>query len=101
MSVKICIVKKKAKFYYGLITIRGGQCSSVAKIFLVRGNVILVVGGSVIGIIFITINQMIVYRFVGMQIHGQGLPTKATGCVLPQVKLLTLQIFMHYMYKLL
>lgn len=33
--------------------------------------------GSVTGIILMNIKQMIVYKFVGMEIIGQGLPTKA------------------------
>lgn len=33
--------------------------------------------GSVITIILMNIKQMIVYKFVGMEIIGQGLPTNA------------------------
>lgn len=48
--------------YCRIIFIQGGQCSWVAKVFLVRGDVISLV----IEIILIIIKQVIVYRLVGM-----------------------------------
>lgn len=62
--------------YCGIIFIRagGGQCSLVAKICLVHGNVIFV--GSKFGIILINIKQMLYVRLLGCKFVGKGFQRK-------------------------